>query len=332
MATGAQSRATRRHFVLGSFGSPEVLRLVKDEIPAPGRDEILIEVEAAGVNFADTMIRRGEYLRDQPLSLSPGSEVVGRVIETGGATDHSLGDRVAAWIETGGGYATHVLASPSRAYKVPDDIPAAAVAAVFLQGTTAAYAIERFGRVRPGDRVLVHAAAGGVGGIAVQLAKLAGATVVGVASSSNKRQVVLDHGADLAIAADPDELRAAAGPRGFDVVVDGVGGPIFEPSIEQLAFNGRYVVVGSASQQPASLDARRLLPRGQTLSGFILLRVMEADPSEPAATMARLCGLVKAGVLRPLYRTVPLESVPDVHRWIEDRTVAGKIVLEVADV
>jgi NADPH2:quinone reductase len=318
--------------VLEAFGPPEVLRLVEREVPTPRSGEVLVAVEAAGVNFGDTMIRRGEYLRDQPLSMAPGAEVVGRIEAVGSGTDVVVGARVAGWVEAGGAYSDHVVVPAHRVYPVPEDLPAAAIVAVFLQGTTAYYAVHRFGRVRPGETVLAHGGSGGVGGLTIQLAVAAGARVLATAGTAEKRILCLNHGAEAAFESHEADalttrLREATGGRGCDVVVDGVGGPLFMPSLRALAPCGRYVVVGSASQSPAMFDARHLLPRSQTVCGFILHHVAEQDPEEPTRSLQHLCDLVRGGSLRPQYETVPLEEAPEVHRAIEDRTLVGKVVL-----
>ena len=142
---------TTRSVILSAFGGPEVLAFTDGPTPQPGPGQVLVQTEVSGVNFGDTMTRRGEYLRNQPLTLAPGSEAVGRVVMTGAGAEHLLGRRVAAWIEDGGGYATHVLAASHRVYDVPEDLPAPQVAAVFLQGITAMYALHLFGRVRRGE-------------------------------------------------------------------------------------------------------------------------------------------------------------------------------------
>jgi NADPH2:quinone reductase len=322
-----------RGFVLDAFGAPDVLRLEERPTAAPAAGEVLVDVEVAGVNFGDTMIRRGEYLRDQPLSMAPGCEVVGRIALAGEGVELAVQTRVAGWVEQGGAYSDRVIVPAHRVYPVPEDVPAGAIAAVFLQGTTADYAVHRYGRLQPGEWLLAHGASGGVGGLAVQLAKLAGGRVVATASTPAKREIARAQGADVAVdSGDPDtlaeRLRDATGGHGADVVVDGVGGALFMPSLRALAFRGRYVIAGSASQQPAMFDARRLLPRTQTVCGFILARIEEEDPGEPSRSLLRLCDLVREGRLRPRYETLPLESAPDVHRRIEDRTLVGKVVLQ----
>jgi NADPH2:quinone reductase len=224
-----------------------------------------------------------------------------------------------------------VIVPAHRVYEVPEDIPPGAIAAAFLQGTTADYAVHRFGRLRTGETLRVHGAAGGVGSLAVQLGAIAGGRVIATASTEEKRRVALEQGAGAVIdsrdvAGLADHVRTLTDGRGADVVVDGVGGPLFEPSLRALAVGGRYVVAGSASQQPAMLDARRLLPRNQTLCGFILAHISEQDPGEPSRSLLRLCGLIRDGALVPRFETAPLEQAPGIHRRIEDRTLVGKVV------
>jgi NADPH2:quinone reductase len=320
-------------FVLDAFGGPDVLRLVERATQAPSAGEVLVDVEAAGVNFADTMIRRGEYLRNQPLLMAPGCEVVGRVALAGASSGRVPGARVAAWVEAGGAYANRVIVPAHRTYGVPSDLPAAIIAALFLQGTTADYAVNRFGKLKPGETLLVHGAAGGVGSLAVQLGAIGGARVIATASSPTKRELAREQGADVVLeSGDPDLLREhlldATGGHGCDVIVDGVGGELFLPSLKALASRGRYVVTGSSSQRPAKFDARHLLPRNQTVVGFILHHIAEEDPLEPQRTLLHLCDLAREGELRPRYEIAPLADAPNVHRRIEDRSLTGKVVLE----
>jgi len=313
------------------FGPPEVMQLVREPLPEPSPGQVLVAVDAAGVNFADTLMRRGEYRRDQALPCTPGIEVAGRVVSGDGAP--APGARVVAFLEDGGGYADHVLAPAHRVYPIPDDVDPVQAAAVFLQGVTAWYALHRFGRVREGDCVLVHAAGGGVGGLAVQLAALAGARVIATASSEEKLRLAQEHGAQ-ALVADPaaltGEVRALAGGGGCDVVIDGVGGDLFAPSLAALAKGGRYVVVGAASQQPATLDVRRLLPRPQAVAGCIVAGVLTESPEEPASTLDRLFELLLRGELRLALTDFPLEQAAEAHRLIEARAHAGKLVLTTA--
>jgi NADPH2:quinone reductase len=323
--------ATRRAVVLDRFGPPEVMRVANEPMPEPGEHEVLVAVEAIGVNFADTIVRRGEYRREQPLSFTPGFEVAGRVTRAGSGAALAPGTPVVAFTENGRGYADYVVVPAGRVYPVPGDVAAEDLAALFIQGVTAWYAVHRYGRVADGERVLVHAGAGGVGGLAIQLARRAGAIVVATASSEEKLEIARELGAHAGVRSDPETLRAdvqeVTGGRGCEVVIDGVGGPLFAPSLALLANSGRYVVVGSASQEAAELDVRRLMPRAQTVVGFIVARVADEDPEEPRAALLILCDLLRAGHLRLRRTLVPFEDVARVHEDMEARRHTGKYVL-----
>ncbi|HWI75444.1 MAG TPA: zinc-binding dehydrogenase [Baekduia sp.] len=311
----------RRHVVLDRFGPPEVMRWADGPMPIPGAGEVLVAVEAIGVNFADTMVRRGEYRRDQPLTFTPGFEVAGRVAGSG--------EPVVVFCEDGGGYADHVVARPDRVFGVLDGLAPHEAVALFTQGTTAWYALHRYGRLKPGETVLVHAAAGGLGAMTTMLAVHHGARVIATASTEAKLALARAAGAQEAVLADPATLtaavRALTGGRGADVVVDGVGGDLFTPSLRALAFGGRYVVAGSASQAPATLDVRALMPRGQTISGILVRRVAEEDPAEPRAAFDAVQALYRDGVVRP--RITYVDDLAEAHRLIEARASTGKLVL-----
>lgn len=312
------------------FGGPEVMVLTPSETPVMAAGEVLVEVEAIGVNFADTMVRRGEYRRDQALPHVPGMEAAGTVIDSTVAS-HPIGARVALFLEHGGGYSQVVAVDSSSAFVIHGDHAATTVAGTFLQGVTAWYAVHRYGRVTSGDVVLVTGAAGGVGGLSVQLAREAGAMVIGTASSESKRayltalgcHVVLDPGAP-----DLSSQLAQAAPGGADVVLDGVGGDLFMTVLRSLARNGRFVVVGSATQSPAMLDVRHLLPRGQSISGFVVRNVMDADPREPSTALHEVLRRVTSGALSAPIEVLGLTEVADAHRRLEARQVIGKLVLD----
>lgn len=327
----ARDLGSRKRIRLRGFGGPDVMELVEEPTPDPAPGEVVIDVEAVGVNFADTMVRRGEYRRRQSLDFTPGFEVAGRIAASGASGDLAAGTPVVALTDDGGGYADRVLVPRERVYALPAGVDSLVAAAVFVQGVTAYYALERYGHTKPGETVLVHAAAGGVGGLAVQLAKLAGAHVIATASTQAKLAVAAGHGADELVLSDPltlaEELLERTDGRGCDVVVDGVGGPLFEPSMKALADRGRYVVAGSASQQPAMIDVRRLMPRAQIISGFIVAQVAREDASEPSRALHRLCELVGDGRLRLDSHVMHLADAADAHRRIEQRSHTGKLVL-----
>ncbi|RTL69153.1 MAG: quinone oxidoreductase [Pseudonocardiaceae bacterium] len=321
--------ASRRAVRFDRFGPPEVLALVTEAIPEPGPGDVVVAVAAVGVNFADTMTRRGEYRRDQVLPDVPGVEAVGTVVWAGPGSGHVVGTAVAAFLPDGGGYTDHAVVEGRRAYPVPGDIDPVTVAGAFLQGITAWYAVDRFGRTRADETVLVSGATGGVGGLAVQLAADVGARVIGTASTPSKRAEALVLGCAEAVdPADPDLRGTLRGlTKGVDVVVDVVGGAVFAAALDALGHNGRFVVVGSSTQQPSTFDARRLIPRGQTVSGFVLRRVFEADPGEPARAIAHVLDRVAAGAVRLRTETFPLAEAARVHALLEERRTVGKIVL-----
>ncbi|MBN9112287.1 MAG: zinc-binding dehydrogenase [Pseudonocardia sp.] len=320
--------ASRRAVRFDRFGPPEVLALVTEAMPEPGPGDVVVAVAAVGVNFADTMTRRGEYRRDQVFPDVPGVEAVGTVVWAGPGSGHVVGTAVAAFLPDGGGYTDHAVVEGRRAHPVPGDIDPVTVAGAFLQGITAWYAVDRFGRTRAGETVLVSGATGGVGGLAVQLAVDVGARVVGTASTPEKRAEAVTLGCVEAVdPADPDLRGVLRRGPGVDVVVDVVGGAVFAAALDALAHNGRFVVVGSSTQQPATFDARRLIPRGQTVSGFVLRRVFEADPGEPARAIAHVLDRVAVGAVRLRIETFPLGDAAHVHTLLEERRSVGKIVL-----
>jgi NADPH:quinone reductase len=324
----------RRHLIeLERFGGPEVMRWVAGEAPTPGPGQVAVLVEALGVNFADTMVRRGEYRRDQPLDFTPGFEVVGKVIESP-AGGPAPGARVVVLCDNGRGYTDLLIAPVERAFELPDDVPANVAAALFVQGTTAWYALHRFGHLMAGETVLVHAGAGGVGSMAIQLAVAAGATAIATASSEAKLEIARGHGATHAFLANPETLtaqvREATGGSGVDVVVDGVSGPLVAPSLAALGFHGRYVVAGAASQEAGKIDTRVLMPRNQSIAGFVTARIIERDPAEPSRAIDAVFDAWRRGELRPTMTTMAPSEVVAAHELLESREHIGKIVLDVA--
>jgi NADPH2:quinone reductase len=323
--------ATRRVVRLDAFGGTEQLVVRSEPMPVPGPGEVLVAIGAAGVNFADTMVRRGEYRKDQTVPHVPGMEAAGVVVGSGPGAQLAEGTPVALFLEQGGGYADHAVVPESLAFAIDVPLPSAQVAGAFLQGVTAWYAVHRYGLVARGDAVLVPGATGGLGGWTVQLALEAGATVTALASTPDKRAAALDQGSVAAFdPSDPDltsRLREVAS-RGFDVIVDGVGGPLFGRILPALARGGRYVVAGSATQAPAMLDVRHLLPRGQTVTGFVVRNVIDLDPREPALALSEVLGRLADGRVSMPVTVLPLSDAARAHELIESRSVVGKLVLD----
>jgi len=326
--------ARSRHLIeLREFGGPEVMRWVEAEAPAPGLDEVAVAIDALGVNFGDTMVRRGEYRRDQPLDFTPGFEAAGRVVEDPSG-DLEVGERVIVFNDNGRGYADLLVVPRHRVYPVPADVDPNVLAAIFIQATTAWYSLHRFGYVAAGEWVLVHAGAGGVGGAAIQLALAAGARPIATASSEEKLAVARGHGAEHAILADPETLaaqvRELTDGHGADVVVDGVNGPLVAPSMKAMAFHGRYVVAGAASQTAGPIDTRALMPRNQSIAGFVTARIIDRDPAEPRRAIDAVIAAWRAGDLRPALTVLPPSEVVRAHEMLESRAHHGKIVLDLA--
>ena len=316
------------------FGGPEVLDVVELEPPQAGPGQVLVDVTAAGVNYADTHAIEDTYLRPQRLPFVPGAEVVGTA--RGGAHD---GERVVALLGGGGGYAEQAVAAEPVAFPVPEGISDGEALALVLQGTTAWFLLRMSTRLGLGESVVVHAAAGGVGTIAVQLAKRWGAgRVIATASSPEKRQLALELGADVAVdvsattTADEvrDRLREANGGRGVDVVLEMIGGHVFDGSLAALAPLGRLAVYGQASRtSPQPVSTASLMAHSRTIAGFWLMHALQAPGGlEPA--IDELFSLVHVGMLRPVVGgTYPLASVRDAHGALRNRATSGKLVLTV---
>jgi NADPH2:quinone reductase len=320
----------RRIVSLERFGAPEVMRWTQTPMPARAPDEVLVAVQAFGINFADTMVRRGEYRRDQPLDFIPGFEAAGTVLESP-PSGPPVGCTVVVFAENGGSYTDAIVAPVDRVYTVVDGVSAVQAAGLFTQGVTAWYSVHRFGQVTAGDAVLVHAGAGGLGALCIQLVVEAGGRAIATASTPEKLEIARGHGAFQALLSDPDTLTAAVREvtegRGAKVIIDGVGGSLFTPSLRALAFGGRYVVVGSASQAPAMLDVRALMPRGQTVVGVLVARVAEDDPAEPQRAFDEVSRRFRDGILRPQISVRGPDDLAEIHRAIEARTLTGKVVV-----
>ncbi len=307
------------------FGGPEVLELVEDHPePEATQGTSVLDVSAAGVNYADTHQSEDTYLAPQSLPFVPGAEAVGTLPD---------GRRVVALV-AGGGYAQRALVADGLAFEVPDVVDDGQALALVLQGTTAWHLLQTSAQVREGESVVVHAAAGGVGSLAVQLAKRFGAgTVIAAASSERKRQLALDLGADIAIDARAEDLKATiedANGGKVDVVLEMAGGPTLDASLATLAPFGRLVTYGLASRQaPSPVDPARLLRRSQGILGFWLAHCM-ADPQRYLADpMERMLELVANDDLRPVVgSTYALSDAAQAHRDILDRSTVGKLVLD----
>ena len=313
-----------RAIQITEFGGPEVLTLVDLPDPVAGDGLQLIETTSAGVNFADTHQADDTYLSRTTLPLVPGSEVVGRTAD---------GTRVAAFA-AGGGYAEKALAVPAMSFPLPEAISDGQALALMVQGLTAWHLLRTSTHLAAGESVVVHAAAGGVGTLAIQLARHWGAgTVIAVASSPAKRDLALSLGADVAVdAAEPDlkaALEAANGGGKVDVVLEMVGGPTLDASLAALAPFGRLATFGLASRQAAKpFTSGELMTRSRGVIGFWLAHCF-SRPDMLQPQMAELLAMVEAGTLQPVVGTTfPLADARLAHEALLSRRSTGKLLLD----
>jgi NADPH:quinone reductase len=308
---------------IDEFGGPEVLQVVDVPKPTPGDGEVLIEVSRAGMNFADTHQRENSYLARFEVPLILGGEVAGTTED---------GRRVVAMLRSGG-YAEYAVAPEATVYPIPDGLDDGAALAILIQGLTAWHLLGTCGRVAPGESVVVISGAGGVGSLAVQLAKPFGAgRVIATASSEEKRAMTLDLGADAAVDPSTEDLTAALveanGGDRVDVVLEMSGGRIFEQSAEALAPFGRIVVYGIASREQNSVATGRLMRKSRTVVGFWLVHCLgRRDMVEEP--LADLFERAARGELKPFVGTTyPLSDVRQAHEDMQGRRTSGKLLLD----
>lgn len=312
------------------FGGPEVLKVEEADIPAPGPGQVLVKTEAIGTSWVDTTFRSGTSPLGHPtLPGSPHGDVVGTVEAVGAGADPALaGARVAALVNPDA-YADYVVADADWLVRVPAGVDAG-TASVLDMPAPVALRVLRTGRLAAGETVLVHAAAGTIGHLATQLARIEGAgTVIATASSPAKLEFARQHGADVGVCYTdpdwPDQVRAAA-PGGVDVVLETVGGQVTAQSLDLLAPFGRLVVYGAASGELPDLPA--WLPALRTVSGFGLLAWRAARPEQARQEMIELAGLAAAGRVRAsVQATLPLEQAARAHELLEDRDRMGRVLL-----
>ncbi|HEX6645500.1 MAG TPA: quinone oxidoreductase [Gemmatimonadales bacterium] len=323
---------TMRAIRLHETGGPEALRREAVPIPVPGQGEALVEVAAAGVNFIDVYKRRGLY--PVPLPATLGEEGAGIVRAVGpGVDEPRVGDRV-AWAMRIGSYAEHVVVPAGKLVTVPDRVPLATAAAVMLQGMTAHYLATSTWPLRPGETCLVHAAAGGVGLLLVQLARRIGARVIGTAGSDAKAALAREAGADAVIVYTRQdfvaETRRLTEGRGVTVVYDSVGRTTFLPGLDVLARRGMMVLFGQSSGPVEPFDPQLLNRKGSLFLTRPTLADYTATPDELRRRAAGLFELVESGGLSVrIGARFPLEEAAAAHRALEGRQTSGKVLLDV---
>lgn len=307
---------------ISEFGGPEVMKLVELPDPTPGPGEVLLDVTAIGINYADTHQTENSYLSQQTLPLIPGLEVVGTY----------KGKRYLASAASGG-YAEKASVYEALLAPIPDSVTDEQAVCMLVQGTTAWHILKTMGHLSPGETVVVHAAAGGVGTLAIQLAKMWGAKVIAVTSSDEKANLAKSLGADEVVDAKSEELgkelRKANGGKGVDIVLEMVGGNTFDESMKALGDFGRMITYGMASRTaPTPIHPGALMHGSKTVSGFWLANCF-ASKEMLGDVIAELFALVADGKLKPVIGgTYPLNEAAGAHRAMLARETTGKIVLK----
>ncbi|NDE36706.1 MAG: NADPH:quinone oxidoreductase family protein [Actinobacteria bacterium] len=308
------------------FGGPEVMKYLELAEPVPSGSQVVLDVTAIGINYADTHQTENSYLSTQKLPLIPGMEVVGRMPD---------GSRVLA-LAASGGYCQKTLVNPKTVIPLPDQISDGQALAMMVQGSTAHLILKKMGQIRAGESVVIHAGAGGVGSVAIQLAKLWGAFVIAVTSSDEKKKLCMELGADVVVDANEPDLTAALikanNGKGVDLILEMVGGTTFDQSLDALAAFGRLVVYGMASRSaPKAIHPGALMPKSQSVIGFWLVNAL-ADKELMAEVFMDLFGMIISGKLKPVIgSTYPLSKASDAHRDMLARKTVGKIVLDPAN-
>lgn len=323
-------RAWRAH----ALGAPEdVLRLEHVDDPAPGPGQVLVRVHACGLNFPDVLLLAGQYQEKPPLPLTPGLETGGVIEAVGDGVTLAVGTRVLAMPSLPNGGLAELVVVPQRAVKpIPDSMSFEEAAALYVTYATGHVALHRRAALQPGETLLVHAAAGGVGSAAVQLGKAAGATVIATAGGPDKVKVALDLGADVGIdytAGDfVEAVKDHTGGRGADVIYDPVGGDIFDRSRKCIAWEGRLLVIGFTSGRIPDVPTNHILLKNYSVVGVHWGRYTVVDPAHVVEVDADLFRLFEAGKIKPLIGArVAFEDAPAALRSLADRATVGKVVV-----
>jgi NADPH2:quinone reductase len=304
------------------FGGPEVMQLVDLPQPEPNDGEVLVKIARAGINFADTHVTRNDYLADQQLPLIPGGELSGTT---------SDGRRVAA-MAMNGGYAEYAALPEATLVPIPDEVSDDQAAALLLQGLTARALLTTCARLQQGETVVIEAAGGGTGTLAVQMAKRLGARVIALASSEEKRALAERLGADATVDSRSENLKEAIldanDGKQVDAVLEMTGGAAFEATLRTLAPFGRLVTFGNASRQENTVKTGHLMRNSRAVIGFWLVHLF-TRPDELRAGIAELLGAVAAGELEVVIGGVyPLADVAKAHEDLAARRSQGKLLLD----
>ncbi|WP_435360259.1 quinone oxidoreductase family protein [Haloarchaeobius sp. DFWS5] len=314
------------------YGESDALEVVEDEIPEPGPGEVRIEVEAAGINFADIMQRRGHYPGGPDVPFRPGFEAAGTIDAVGEGVAYEEGMRVVGMVGVGG-YAEYAVTDAESLFPIPDGMSFAEAAGFPVQFLTAHNCLFGWGGLEEGESVLIQAAAGGVGTAAVQLASRAGAEVFGTASTQEKRDLAAELGCDHPIDYTSEDfvevVHEHTDGEGVDLALDGVGDDVFDGCIRATKDFGRVVPYGAASGVPGTIDTTEMFFRNQSIIGYHLGKAMQTRPQKVLEAVPDLTEGLESGELEVVVgETFALEDAAKAHQYIEDRKSSGKVVLE----
>ena len=322
---------TMRALVCRAFGPPEDLRVEDVARPAPGPEEALVEVAAAGVNFADVLMAAGRYQVKPPLPFVAGSELAGTVVEAGPGSAWRVGDRVMGAPAAGGAFAEYACVPDARLFAAPETLSFELAAGLLIGHGTAAFALDR-GGLKPGERVLVTGAGGGVGIAAVEIARRMGAFVIAAAGSPEKLAAAAAHGADAAVDYRTEDLarqvKALTGGQGADVVLDTVGGAVFDAALKSTARWARVLVVGFAGGTIPRIPAEYLLIKNLTAIGVGFGATLVDGRPMAQAAVDRLLALHARDPFAPeIAGRLGLEEAAAGLRRLADRAVTGKLIV-----
>jgi NADPH2:quinone reductase len=323
-----------RAVVCRALEGPDSLELADLPDPEPGACGVRIRVRAAGVNFADGLMLKGQYQEKPPPPFTPGLEVAGEVEAAGaGVRGLATGQRVLAVVNHGG-FAEKVVARADDVVALPDDMDDVTAAGFAIAYGTAHGALRWRADLHAGEVLLVHGAGGGVGLTAVECGKALGATVIATARGADKLAVAREHGADHVLESEGDDMksrvRELTAGRGADVVYDPVGGAVFDASLRCVAWEGRIVVVGFASGQVPQIPANLLLVKNAAALGFYWGSYRKHDPERLRAGFKELFGWYRQGRIRPhVSRTLPLARTAEAIQLVAGRRSVGKVVVTV---
>ncbi len=319
-------------WVVRQWCEPREMQFEELPTPEPGPGQVRVKVEAAALNFLDTLIIKGQYQVKPPFPFTPGVEVAGTVEAAGEGSRFKPGMRVCGNIQTGG-YATHAILPDASVAPIPDNLSFAEGSALPIVYPTAHQCLKDAGRLQPGETVLVHAGAGGVGLAAIQLARAWGAgKILATAGGATKLKVCLDAGADAAFDygtdAWVDQVKEATGGKGADIIIDMVGGRVAEQSLRVLNWRGRFIVVGFAGGTIPNLPANRLLLKAASAIGVFWGECSKREPKTAQAVFQDLFGLLAAGKIKPVVtNTYKLSNAPQAMIDLATRKTWGKVVL-----